>query len=175
MPPGATLMKLSELNYFSEFLSVLFDFFKEYRIVSSAEPLDDIEGLRDRLLGADLVAFTYLSNIRKYSMEIMFDTPPDKDEIYTFLWGAVDSKKINEFLVDIGANLAFLHVEIIAEKYPVFVRDFLTGRGELRASCFGEDDMMIPLDDASIMSMDEFRQFLAGNAAQKDYTIIGVE
>ena len=167
-------MKLSELQYLSTFLEVFFSFFKEFDITSCVSPLKDLDGMRRRLLEAEVLKKSYLCSINQFSIDVNFQNG-DEDDVYYFLFGRSDSVLPSGFLLDVWYRSGFLTIEIDDEKYPPFVRDFLNKSGELEISFITGEDELINVDENEIMSMDELKSFLRMNSIRKDVIRIEVD
>lgn len=168
-------MKLSELHHLAAFLNVLFDFFKEYNIMSCLSPLKDIDGMKKQLLGSEIVGKRYLFNINQYSIDIDFSGKTSEADIYYFLFGKSHEGLCSSILLDLYGNRKFMTIEIDSEKYPPFVRDFMDESGKLRTSYISEEDEMIPVDENDIMSMDDLKDFLRKNNIRRDVTWVEVD
>ncbi|MBP7735480.1 MAG: hypothetical protein KA369_05850 [Spirochaetes bacterium] len=174
-------MKLSELKHFTAFIDVLFDFFKENNITSCLYQLDDFDAMKKKLHDADVHEQTYLGNFRQFNISLRLCADECEDAVYYFLFSDRNpgnegqSGLVNQLLIEAWGNEYRIMIEIIDNKYPPFVRDFLNASGQLRIAYISGDDELATIDENEIMSMGDLMNFLQKNNVRKDVKWIEVD
>lgn len=158
-------MKIADYRNLNIFLTILFNFFMEYKILSSVKPVDDYIELLEKILNAEFVCYRCSPGIEQYSVDFMLSHPPGKKEIYLLNFGKPCSNKSPGLLVNLGerGRVGSFSFSWYENRLPLFLKDFIDGSGMLvTENSDGIYERNFSVND--IMNIYEFIAFLQKNS-----------
>lgn len=167
-------MKISEYKNLTRFLTILFNFYKENCITSSIYPMDDYDGMRDRILDCEYKSISWDQGM--YCVDFNLPERIEDGEVYMFISGNEDSSGIS-LIIDFGERglVSFFNFSCDSEKHPPFLLDFDddTGLITISSEVQGYDVEYFNAED--IMTFDEFIIYLNDNRKPKHLNMIVVD
>jgi len=167
-------MKISEYKNLTRFLTILFTFFKENRIESSVYPMDDYDGMLERILQCEYENMSYYPGM--YCVDFRLPERIEEGEVYMFIFGKENSSG-SSLLIDFGERdlVSFFNFSCDFEKHPPYLLDFADENGRIMVSpeIPGHDVECLNADD--VMTFDEFIMYLNNNRNQKHLNMIVVD
>ena len=167
-------MKISEYKNLNRFLTLLFTFFKENRIESSIYPMDDYDGMLERILQCEYETMSYYPGM--YCVDFRLPERIEEGEVYMFIFGKENSSG-SSLLIDFGERdlVSFFNFSCDFEKHPPYLLDFADDKGRIAVSpeVAGYDVEYLNTDD--IMPFDEFIIYLNNNRTPKHLNMVVVD
>lgn len=165
-------MKLSDYINLKEFLTLLFAFFKENRIVSSIKPVDDYNLLLDRILESEFNYISYYPGM--YSVDFKLSDRIGTGEVYYFIFGSRENG--GSMLIDLGERelSSFMNFSWNNEKHPPFLMNFeKDGKIMINSEVTGFDAEYLAIND--VCNLKEFTSYLVRNREQGRLNVVVVE
>lgn len=171
-------MKLSEYKNLNRYLHSLFEFFKENRLISSVQEIDDYDKMLKNILDSEFAGYSCNPGIETYSISFKINHNIDDDEVYMIIFGNEGDKGSSYFLIDISKSAdkynSFFSFSWHGVKLPPFLNDFKNEHGMMMTDNF-DGTYEFRFSEDQIMTFDEFESYLSKNGKQKDLKWIVVD
>ncbi|HRX16103.1 MAG TPA: hypothetical protein P5123_07305 [Spirochaetota bacterium] len=177
-------MKLKEYKNLSNFLNVLFDFFKENNLTGNFYYENDTDKLKNILLESQFVSYNLSPFIDQYSIDFKTDNNANNANIANqsfveyIIFGSEHDNKSTGLLIDVsekGSSCnSFFQLSWYEELFPPFVYDFFDSDGMLTINHY-EKESKVKIEPKEIMSFDDFEKHLKKNRFKKNLNVIDVE
>jgi hypothetical protein len=166
------IMKIAEYNNLKTFLTVLFNYFKDNEIESSANPVDDYYELLDKILDAEFTGYSCNPELEHYSINFRLNRSIESPESYMLNLNKYGDDKsrglsINLSEKDRDSSIIFSWYE---GALPFFLIDFMDEAGMLvTENSGGTFGGQYNIDD--FMDIYEFIAFLGTDTDLEDTSI----
>lgn len=167
-------MKIRDYKNLNLFLEILFEFFKENKITSSLEPVEDCDLLLERILDSEYTGKSYYPGM--YYVNFKLPERIEEGKVSMFNFGRQNTHGCS-LLIDLGENdlMSFFYFGCDFEKHPPYLKDFTDGNGRIKVSPELEGCEVDYIHEKDVMSFDEFITYLDNNRMQKLLNIVSVD
>ncbi len=169
-------MKLSEIRFMPETLTLLFKHFRDNSIHSAIAEVESYASLFDLITGSEYLRHSYIEPVNTYDITFTLPDGIDINNVWYFLFDNGRKEESSSLLIDLfkAPGESFIQFEFAFEKRPPFVTGLMDENYQIIYSGYDEKEL-VDVTESEIISFEEFTLFLSRNSSPGEIIWIGVE
>ncbi len=170
-------MKVHEIEYFPESLSIMFNHFKKFDIKSSLTPVDDYNALYLAIMNSEFHHYQYIDSLNDYSINFHLEEISFVDKVYYFLCRKQNEESSFNLLIDFvrGPGISFLKFTSSLDNHPPFTKGFLDSKGNIMISTLNEREEIQYVSHSEILSLSSFEKLIDVYSSPDKLVIVELE